>query len=733
MRKKVLLLFIPLFIIAAFLFSLAPTNASIFDNLTDGFKNLFAPKSAFAEGNPFVPTTDIMETGLIAQVGSNSLFTASQNIANFTDITGAYYDATLNRIVFIGTTRGSSPKFNKDDMAVAIQSIIFNNTMPDVNIGDDPSNPGSSTAVVTYTGAIQNTNLGNVLFNSDYKLKQYVIGYDPNNIKITSSVPTYKSVVDRYVALDPNPVTGNQTNFILSPQDATLKNSTSANAFVFLNLSMQATAQHTNPTNDAQWNQASTDFVSDITTNYDQYAQETIALTQAKQIAKIVAILKWITDKNISTDFHWAQNYTPQVVSTPTTVQKVTTPVFPNGYSAQGQISFTTPNTYVPDDGIAASLKSSSQAVSTSKEDITWTFTNEGQQYQAVAVTADAFKSLGGYSTSVVDMGIPIAGDLSLIFQRSYSSFSNAQFGIGLGWEFMPARLYPNSTLQDLDVVICNDLFFFTKLAIDTPYGHETFTFNCPNGYAPDDPSFHSKLVQNPDESFTVTSSDQTRYLFNSDFQLTTIQDKNGNKINYSYDSSGKIISIADTKNHQLVLSYNGQSLISQVSDWTNRKVQYAYDSTGRLTVVTDPNSNTTSYGYDSSSRLTTITDRTGAVVLTNTYNPDARIATQKYASGVTKTNTYDNTNKLITQTDNNGRAVKTTYDAKSRILQQKTLLERVFLIHMVRKLYLLRKQTEMEIKQHLLMIPGAISSLLHFPMQNLSPIPMTVIIGLQK
>ena len=59
----------------------------------------FRPSTAFAEGNPFVPTTDIMETGLTAQVGSNSLFTASQNIANFTDITGAYYDATLNRIV----------------------------------------------------------------------------------------------------------------------------------------------------------------------------------------------------------------------------------------------------------------------------------------------------------------------------------------------------------------------------------------------------------------------------------------------------------------------------------------------------------------------------------------------------------------------------------------------------------------------------------------------------------
>lgn len=629
-----------------------------------------------AEGNPFIPTTDTMQTGLTPLIGGKSLYAASQSLANFNDITGAYYDSTLDRIVFIGTTTGNSPKFNKDDMAVAIRSIFFNNTIPDVNIGDDPTNPSGPTAVVTYSGGIQNTNLGSVLFNSDYKLKQYVIGYDPSNNKLTSTVPSYKSVVDRYLALDSTPTIGNQTKFVLSPRTSTLKNSSSANAFVFLDVSMQATTQHMNPGNEAQWNQAASEFAMDITNNYDQYATETVSLTQAKQVAKVISVLKWISDQNIATDLHWAQNYTPQAVSTPTTAQKVKTPVLANGFSAQGQIIYNTPNTYVADDGIAASLKSSAQAASSNNQDVTWTFTNGGQQFQAVAVSADAFKSLGGYSTSVVDFGIPIAGDLNFTFARTYSSFSNAQFGIGQGWDFMPARLYPNSTLQDLDIVLCNDVLFFKKLAIDAPNGHETFTFNCPGGYAPDDPSFHSKLVQNPDESFTVTLSDQTKFLFNVELQLTAVQDKNGNKINYSYDSSGKLTSMADTKSHQLTLAYNAQNLISSVTDWSNRKVQYSYTE-GKLTGVIDPNGNTTSYGYDGSPRLTTITDRTGAIVLTNTYNPDGRIASQKNAAGLIKTNTFDNNTKLISQTDSNGRVVKTIYDDKSRIVQQTDPLQK--------------------------------------------------------
>ena len=626
------------------------------------------PIPALAEGNPFVPTTDTLNTGLSAQIGADELNTASQNIANFTDIAGAYYDSTLNRIVFIGTTGGSGPKFNQDDVAVAVKAIFYNNSTPSLSIDDDSNNPSSSTAIVTYTGGIQNTNLANVLFNADYKLKQYVIGYNPNQQKVTSNVSTYKSVVGRYLALNPTPVPGNESKFAISPQSVTVKTATSASAFVFTNVTMQATTQAVNPNNDALWNQAAQNFANDITANYDQYGQETTYFAQTKQLAKIVAVLKWVTDYGISTDSLVARNYTPQFVSTPSTIQKVSTPA---GYFAQGAINYNAPNSYLPDDGTAFNLKTSAQSGSSSKEDVTWTFTSGGQQYTAVAVAAGAFKSLGAYNTSVTDFSISIAGDLPLAFKRTYSSFSNGQYGIGQGWDMVPARLYPNAQPQALDFTLCNNIVYYTKLATDTTKGHETFTYNCPSGYTPDDPSSHSIVVQNSDGSANITSSDQTKYQFNPNLQLTSILDKNGNAINYSYDGSGKLTSIADTKIHQLIIAYNGQNLISSVTDWSGRRVQYAYDSSGRLIVVTDPNNNTTIYTYDSNGKLTTITDRTGQVVLTNTYGGDARIATSKNSANLLTTYTYDNVNKIITQTDSNGRITKTSYDDKARILQQ--------------------------------------------------------------
>ena len=84
MRKKVLLLFIPLFIIAALLFSLAPTNASIFDNLADGFKNLFNKEEEFTiQSNiTLVPDGDIDKNG---EIDAGDIVRFTYTITNTTD------------------------------------------------------------------------------------------------------------------------------------------------------------------------------------------------------------------------------------------------------------------------------------------------------------------------------------------------------------------------------------------------------------------------------------------------------------------------------------------------------------------------------------------------------------------------------------------------------------------------------------------------------------------------
>ncbi len=119
---------------------------------------------------------DTQGAALPAKVGGVALDQAATFLADMTEITGAYYDLDQDRIVFVGKKNTSAPKFDKDDLAVAIKSVIFNNTIPMVSM--EMYDVGSGMQDVVYYGGIENTRFGQVMFEADNKMKSYVQGYD---------------------------------------------------------------------------------------------------------------------------------------------------------------------------------------------------------------------------------------------------------------------------------------------------------------------------------------------------------------------------------------------------------------------------------------------------------------------------------------------------------------------------------------------------------------------------
>lgn len=616
---------------------------------------------------------------LSGRVGGVSLDQAATFLADMTDVTGAYYDTTKDRVVFVGKDNTNAPKMNKDDLAVAIRSLIFKNTIPAVSMEfKDPNNIyGYDNLNVLYYGGIEDTNFGKVLVDADYKMKQYSQGYYANGQKIVSSVPGYKSHFDRFLEKNPDPNARSWSRWWISPQLIAVKKDDTAKSFVFDQVKMQIETEGLLSTNDPKWNQAAVEFAQQQTDLYEQFAQETPSYAQVEELAKIVGVVKWIKDNNIVNNFQWAQDYQPKYVNTPREIRRLTTPSVSMGnynWNITGGVVYNEPNTYSADTGTSTSLKSSSEAVNTPMGQIHWTFINNGTQYDAVAVEASAFRSLGAYTTSATDMSFPTAGNQQLTFSRTYSSFSGGQKGLGRGWDFMPIRFYDNKTGW---YVTCSGVNHPWKLAITTQSGvNETFTFtSCTTGYSSDKPEYHSKLIHNTDGTFTVRLVDQTEYLFDLGFKLLSSKDKIGNKIIYSYDSSGNLASIADTLGHSLSISRNSQGLISSLSDWTGRNVGYSYDIQSNLSGVTDPRGNTTTYQYDDNNKLSKILNKNGQDVLENTYTPDAKIATQKDASGVTASFNYNDATKTITATDSNGRVGNAIYDDKARILKATDVL----------------------------------------------------------
>lgn len=657
----------------------------------------FRPNPVYAESNSCIASTAIPASSTISssgiqarhipRVGGVALDQAAKFLADMTEVTGAYYDQNLDRIVFVGKKNTFAPKLDRDDLAVAIKAIMFHGEIPWVSL--ERTNPDPNYVDAIYSSGIENTRLGDILIQADYKMKQYNHGFDANDQPIVSNVTGYKSFGDRYYEKGISPSNSgfdDASRFWITPQLISLKKNDAASAFVFETVKMKVRTEAMG-NNSPSWTAAANEFAEHLTQYYDSFGQEAPILNDAKRLGQIAAVVKWINDSGVATDFYWARDYEPKEVATPKSLKKIKSKEYilqyeegdfliTETYTINGGADLLTGNTYNPDTtGASSGLKNSSQAVATTKEDIHWTFTKDSQQYEAVAVAADAFRSLGSYNTSVVDMSFPTAGDLTLAFQRTYSSYSGGQYGVGRGWNIYPASLFDNKPTYPATTFLCANGAYPKQLAfVSQTGGFESFTINnCNIGYVADDPAYNSSVFRNSDGTFTIRLTNQTEFIFDANYKLTKIKDKNGNAISYNYDGSGKLTSIADAKGNQITVNYNANNLISSIADWSGRTIQYIYDADGNLLTVKDPNENVTSYTYDANFKLTSITDRNNQLVLTNTYTDEAKIATQNNAANITNTYSYDKVNRVITVTDNQttSRIQKTTYDTKARILEQ--------------------------------------------------------------
>jgi len=327
---------------------------------------------------------------------------AASFLADMTDIVGAYYDPTRNQLVFVGKKDTTIPEFDKDDLAVAIRSIIFNNAIPAVSIDfRDFNNPLSDpTMKVTHYGGIEDTNFGKVMLEADLRLKYQIHGYNEDGTKVTSSVPSYKSYLDRLLEFEVDLSKQSFFRLWISPKEITLKKDDAQNAFVFDKVIMQVQTQPNHDYNDSAWNKVFQDFSIEQTENYDQYAVEIPEYAKIKQLGKIISVVRWLKDNQIPTDYQWARDHTPLFVPTPREVNVVTSPNVCSVHWCQGitgGVQYDTTNKYIEDSNRQAeTMQIASQLASSGSLDgVSWDFINNGQAYTAAVLNSDLHKSPG--------------------------------------------------------------------------------------------------------------------------------------------------------------------------------------------------------------------------------------------------------------------------------------------------------------------------------------------------
>ena len=168
-----------------------------------------------------------------------------------------------------------------------------------------------------------------------------------------------------------------------------------------------------------------------------------------------------------------------------------------------------------------------------------------------------------------------------------------------------------------------------------------TFTYNSAlNSYSlASPPDERAQLVQNPTTgTFTITFADGTQKIFNTNNQLATIIDRNGNSTTLAYDSYGRLATATSAGGSTLTFNYgnaNNPSLVTSVADAVGTVATYAYDSSSDLTQVTYPDGSAYNFTFDANLNIATVIDSHSKLIESHTYDSQNRGLTSTRAYGV--------------------------------------------------------------------------------------------------
>lgn len=290
------------------------------------------------------------------------------------------------------------------------------------------------------------------------------------------------------------------------------------------------------------------------------------------------------------------------------------------------------------------------------------------EQDQTVNVNKDAINlhfgkegvnpASGNFTRNYTDMSIFCPG-FQMNISRIYNSLDEKVGILGKGWSFGFEGSITDGTLSSIK-------------NITLPNGSKMTFVERQDGITYDAVDSHNKLGKNQDGTFTLTTSDNYKYTFNSNRYLYLMEDKYGNYIKLELKSDGKVLKISDITGRYYLLDYCDTDYLRFVREYDNdvatgRVIEYIYDN-NKLVKVVNPLGYSTHYAYDNDGYLSEIKDnslnRIEYIQYINTEGENKKkINSITDALGNTHNYSYDNSSAKTIITDLNGIQTINYYD----------------------------------------------------------------------
>ena len=186
-------------------------------------------------------------------------------------------------------------------------------------------------------------------------------------------------------------------------------------------------------------------------------------------------------------------------------------------------------------------------------------------------------------------------------------------------------------------------------------------------------PSNTDEILFNTSNGFKLHKKGGIVWHFNSNLKISSIEDKDGNKISFSY-SGDNLYRVTNDAGKYITFYYDSYNMITHIIDSTGRRFDYKRDDEFNLVEMTRPTNRDKKayYTYAPGNLLLTAKDGDNKVWLENIYDSDGRIIAQRYGDKYFY-NTYNfDDDGLVSSVDTTDRAGN-----KHRVVLTKTGLIR--------------------------------------------------------
>jgi hypothetical protein len=200
--------------------------------------------------------------------------------------------------------------------------------------------PDPSYDRVTYYGPLRDNSLGHVLQESDMVFSMFWFGVDwKTGMPIDpAKLEGYYSAIDLMLsgAVPPRPKPSENAEkpknwwdetvwFVWVPQEISLEIPPNESDFEFTKADMRVVVWSAKQDNVSASHKAEGEY---LTKHYDDFCRAFPVLSQLREAAKAVAIVRWLNENKVPMDLGWAKNYQLSHVDTPDKFQRISVSVY---------------------------------------------------------------------------------------------------------------------------------------------------------------------------------------------------------------------------------------------------------------------------------------------------------------------------------------------------------------------------------------------------------------------